>query len=246
MIAEQYSVVAEIYPFIMKEINYKVWADYISDILIYSGVEPRSALEIAGGNGSLANELESRIPKLILTDKSFAMLKKDGNGKLPKVCCDMRALPFKNKFDFIFSTFDSVNYLMTLDELRKFFLNVKGLLSEEGLFIFDVSLEKNSLKHLRFLNRRGEINGIKFKQVSKFDRRKKIHLNHFFFEMPDGSKIEEVHRQKIFDIVDIFNTLDEAGFFVTECFDAFTFKDVNSDTERAQFLTIHNEEYANN
>ncbi len=244
MIARNYTAVAEIYSKIMEQINYKVWADYISDLLVYAEIEPKSILEIAGGNGALANQLQKKFDNILLSDKSVEMLKKNRNDALPKVCCDMRALPFKTKFDFIFSTFDSVNYLMSLDELKKFFAEVKEVLSPQGLFTFDVSLERNSLKHLRFLNRTGEVNGIKFKQVSKFDKKKKIHLNHFFFKLPDGEKIEEIHRQKIFDIDEIFNTLDEAGFFVIGCFNAFTFRDVNSATERAQFLTIHNRDYA--
>lgn len=246
MIAKQYSVVAEIYPFIMRKIDYGAWANYISDLAEFSSLNVKLALEIAGGNGALANKLNGKFQNIILTDLSLAMLKKNNNEKLSKVCCDMRSLPFSKKFDFIYSAFDSVNYLMTKEELRKFFLEVKKILAADGVFTFDVGLEKNSLKHLRFLNRSGEVNGIKFQQISKFDKRKKIHLNRFLFDFPDGRKIEEVHRQRIYSLTEIFEVLDGAGFFVAECFEAFTFKDVNSKTERAQFLIIHNKDYADN
>ncbi len=233
-----YTAVAEIYSYLMQYIGYDVWAEYILDILDYAELEPRSALEIAGGTGSLADILKKNIPNLILTDRSLQMLKKNRSEDLPKVCCDMRNLPFKKEFDFIFSTFDSVNYMLTKEDLKVFFGNVYSLLSEIGLFTFDVALENNSLRHLRSLNRKGEYNGIKFRQISKFDKNKKIHLNHFIFNFPDGTVKEEIHRQKIFGLLEIFDALDETGFFVTDCFDTFSFKDVNEKSERAQFLVI--------
>jgi SAM-dependent methyltransferase len=239
MQTKPYSSVAAIYDYLMNSIDYGSWADYIYDIAVYSGVKITNVLEIAAGTGKLAAHLKDRFQNFFLTDISLEMLKRNNDSTLPKVCCDMKALPFKKKFDFVFSTFDSVNYLMTKDDLRKFFLSVKNILAEDGLITFDVSLEPNSLKHLRYLNRHGEVNGITFTQISKYDKRKRIHMNRFIFEYPDGKKLEEVHKQRIYTPNEIFEVLETTGFYAMDCFETFTFRNINPKSERAQFLIKH-------
>jgi len=233
---EQYSLLAEIYSHLMEKVNYADWAEYIYDIALFENIELGNVLEIAGGNGKLANSLFDLADFYILTDKSLQMLKTSDNIKIPMVCCDMRHLPFEGKFDLIFSTFDSVNYLMTDEDFVKFLKEAKNLLAPNGILTFDVSLEKNSLKFLRYLNRKGRFKGIIYKQISKYDREKRIHMNKFIFKLPDGREIEETHKQRIYRFNDYFKFFDEAGLFAAECFNSFTFEDANDLTERAQFI----------
>ncbi len=233
---KEYSILAEIYSHLMSRINYKEWADYIYDIALYEEIPLKNALEIAGGNGSLAKHLSALFEFYVLTDKSLPMLKAAGSANFPIVCCDMKSLPFYVKFDLIFSTFDSVNYLMTKEDFIRFLVETKKLLSANGILTFDVSLEKNSLKFLRYLNRKGRYNGIFYKQISKYDREKRIHMNKFIFTLPDGTTFEEVHKQRIYKFEDYFAIFDEAGFYVSDCFNSFTFEDANNFSERAQFI----------
>jgi ubiquinone/menaquinone biosynthesis C-methylase UbiE len=219
----------------MRSINYKEWADYIYQISKEAKVKKISALELAGGTGAIAKLLHSKM-KIISTDISSDMLKIGDEKSCPKVCCDMTNLPFKNKYDFIFSTFDSVNYLNTKEKFSHYLDNASRCISNEGILAFDVSLENNSKKFEKYLNRRGKFNGISFRQRSFYNPSTRIHYNHFELTLANGQKVEEIHKQKIYRFEEYFDFIDRSDFYVYKCYKAFTFKNADSETERAQFI----------
>ena len=155
---------------------------------------------------------------------------------IPKVCCNMLAIPFKEKFDFIFCAFDSINYLMSVEELFAFFKEVELLLSDTGLLTFDASLRNNSIKNVKHLNRKGKVSGISYKQESHFDVKDNIHYNNFRIELPGGQIITEEHQQKIFPFTDYFEVIEDTNLYVSDCFDFFTFENATDKCERIQFI----------
>lgn len=219
----------------MESVDYKYWANYIIEIHETLGSPNDLALELASGNCKLASYLKKEFKKLYISDLSFEMLKVHKR-KQDGVCCNMIHLPFKNEFDFIFSAFDSINYLDDENSLIEFFKNIKINLSKEGLFLFDISLKKNSLKYVKQLNRKGKYKGIVYNQISKFDEDLDIHSNILEIKLKDGNIYKEVHKQKIYDFYYYFEVLDLAGLYVLECFDAFSFNDGTADSERIQFI----------
>ena|GEM_PF-313962 len=231
-----YSAIAEIYPHIMRSIDYEKWADYIYQISKEVKKKNISVLELAGGTGNIALNLSSRIKNIIISDLSFSMLSRQKDSQLLKICCDMKSLPFKKKFDFIFSTFDSVNYINKKENIIKLLDAISNCLTDNGIYTFDVSLEKNSMKYEKYLNRRGKVNGVVFQQRSFFDKRTRIHYNHFELTLANGKKVEEIHKQKIYSFEDYFNFIENTDFYVYKCFKAFTFENANADTERVQFI----------
>jgi len=231
-----YSYFAMIYSHLMRSVDYSFWAKYIKEIHDTLGDKNDIALELAAGNCSLANHLTHQFKKLYVSDISKEMLMTSTNKNLEKVCCDMSLLPFKNKFDFIYSAFDSVNYLNNETRLSEYFANISNNLSENGLLLFDVSLKNNSLKHVKSLNRKGIYNGIKYIQKSVFDEKTKIHSNFIKIKLKDGKVVEEVHQQKIYDFYYYFEVLESNNLFAIECFDSFTFNDATEDSERVQFI----------
>jgi SAM-dependent methyltransferase len=233
--APQYSALAKIYGHLMRSIDYKDWAEYLLEIAAGLGAEKYRALELAAGSGELSRLLSNKFSDYVATDYSINMLKLI-NAPVKIVCCDMTSLPFKNKYNFIFSTFDSINYLLNKDKLKKLFAEVERCLDTPGIFTFDVSLEPNSVKHAKYLNRKGKVGKIRYIQKSYYDREEKIHYNNFEIIMEDGTKYYEEHRQRIYAIEEYLEAIDESGLYVENCFDAFTFDDVRNDSERAQFI----------
>jgi hypothetical protein len=219
----------------MRSIDYSEWADYIIAISSELGIKKISALELAAGTCELSKIL-SRKMNIVSTDISFAMLSADSAGRSVKVCCDMTSLPFKNRYDFIFSTFDSVNYLGTKEKFLKYLKSAGACISDNGLLAFDVSLENNSRKFEKYLNRRGKVNGIMYRQRSLYNPSSRIHYNHFELTFDDGRKVEEIHKQKIYRFEEYFDFVDRSDFYVHKCYKAFTFKNADSETERAQFI----------
>ena len=221
----------------MKSIDYNSWADYIIDISYHYNKKANNILELASGNCLISEKLSGEFNNILLTDNSISMLT-NNSVPLKKICCDMTLLPFKNKFDLIFSTFDSINYLIEKVSLKKLFNEVKRVLSKDGIFTFDVSLEKNSTKNLRRLNRKGKYNGIKYIQKSEYDKKEKIHYNFFELTLESGEKIKEIHKQRIYDFEEYFEIIYNCDLIVRDCFDAFTFDDASNKCERVQFIVM--------
>lgn len=230
-----YSQFSQVYSHLMNSVDYSFWANYISEIHSIIGKKNDIALELASGDCKLSKYFKNEFKSIYLTDISLEMLKLNRT-KHEVVCCDMQYLPFNIQFDFIFSAFDSINYLNSEEILQRFFNNIKLNLRSSGYFSFDVALKSNSIKHLKNLNRKGTYKGIKYKQISEFDDVNNLHINRVEILQPDGNLFNEVHIQKIYDFYYYFEVLELAGFFVAECFDAFSFEDATPDSERVQFI----------
>lgn len=218
----------------MREIDYSSWADYLVDLIDLYPLKSHRLLELGAGNCSISKYLVERYPDYIVSDLSYAMLLA-ANPKLRRVTADMTKLPFKKEFDVIFSIFDSVNYLINDEAFISFLSEAGKILNDDGVLTFDVSLEKNSKKYIKQLNRNGSVNGIKYFQKSDYDKKTRIHTNTFNINI-DGVVFSETHHQKIYLFEEYFLFAEEAGLRVIDCFDCFTFDDANSRTERAQFV----------
>ncbi len=219
----------------MEDVDYKSWAEYLLTIYEDYFDNIGSSLELGGGNCLLAKELKKSGLEIITSDLSLPMLRQNECKGLKNICCDMTRLPFNSKFNFIFSAFDSINYLLTEKELSKLFNEVERILSKDGIFTFDVSLENNSLYNLEHLNRKGNISGFEYVQTSKYSESERIHTNEF--EISVGDEIfKEVHKQKIYSFETYFDVIEKSPLFVSECFNAFTFEDASADSLRAQFI----------
>jgi hypothetical protein len=238
--APAYAKLAAVYNHVMRKVSYEDWADYIFSLT--NDFMPRKAkvLELAGGNCLLGNYLSGYYPDLVITDNSLPMLQEDSIGGVPRVCCDMTMLPFKCKFDLIYSTFDSINYLTSAKKILKLFNEASCLLSDKGIFTFDVSLERNSYIHIQQPVRKGKVNDTSYIHQSVYDAEKKIHKNIFTITFRDKSVYKEVHKQKIYPFEEYFRLIDKAGLYVVNCYEAFSFKNAKSTSVRAQFIVAKN------
>jgi SAM-dependent methyltransferase len=224
-----------IYNHLMRMIDFEGWAEYVRDIIQYYDLNPNNILELASGNGRVSKFLEKHYPQLTLTDISFNMLRQDDSSNY-KVVCDMTSIPLRGNYDFIFSTFDSINYLTDSEEVVKMFSEVNEILTKNGLFTFDVSLEKNSIQSEKKLNRSGKMKGIKYKQQSRYDVQSRIHENIFYIHSENKAPIIEKHQQKIYRFAEYFEFVDNSELTVIDCFDFFSFETANEECDRVQFV----------
>jgi SAM-dependent methyltransferase len=213
----------------MKSIRYDYWADYIYDISSKYVNKDAKVLELGAGNGQLAFFLKKYYKDLVISDLSHFMLADSKNKKFKRVCCDMVSLPFKVKYDLIYSAFDCVNYLLTTKKLRKLFSEVKNYLT-------DVSLERNSLNHSNKPKAEGKVKNITYEHESRYNKKTRIHKNSFSITLPDGTKVRETHKQKIYLFEDYFKLFEKEDLFVVDCLDAFSFNDGKATSNRVQFI----------
>ncbi len=232
---KNYDKLALVYEHLMRRIDYQTWAKYVFSIVKTSLNSNARVLEIAAGNCKFGNYFIKYFPFLTVTDLSLSMLKSCSGAISNRVCCDMTLLPFKNKFDLIYSTFDSVNYLTSKKKLLAMFKQVSNLLTTGGIFTFDASLERNSYIHIKQPYRKGAYKGINFEQKSEYNSKSRIHKNIFSITY-NGISHVEIHRQKIYPFEDYFELLNTAGLYVKDCFNAFTYDPGRPDSERVQFI----------
>ena len=232
-----YESVSFIYKELMKDVNYKDWGKYILDLTQdHLDSKKLKVLELGSGNCNLAEIISRKYKDFIASDISLPMLKQGDSVKVDKICCDMTALPFNEKFDLVFSAFDSVNYLLNKRKLLNLFMEVKKVLKETGIFTFDVSLEKNSLDFENAYTIEGQIDGFHFTRRSKYYPGIGIHKNKFKVVDANGNIKHEIHKQKIYKFETYFDLIDKAGLYVVECLEAFTFNNGNRNCERIQFI----------
>lgn len=222
----------------MSSVDYKKWADYNYNIIKSYLPNKPFALELAAGDCSHAFYFHKYISNIVVSDLSYSMLSNSKIKFTKTVVADMKNLPFKQGiFDFVISSFDSINYLTSKKKLRQAFREVNRVLKKDGIFEFDVSLELNSRNILELLNRKGIINGIKYEQKSFFLEKSRIHKNILFFFDENGVIYEEIHKQKIYKLVDYFEELASSGFVVLKCLETFTYKNADENrSERATFV----------
>lgn len=240
-----YESVSLIYGELMRDVKYKKWSKYVLDVVSeYIDKISPSVLELGAGDCKIARRISEKYSNLIASDISLPMLQQSKKAFIPKVCCDMTSLPFNNKFDLIYSTFDSVNYLLSKRKLLTLFSEVKKVLSYKGIFTFDVSLEKNSLDFEGSYTVEGNVKGYSFTRKSKYNSSSRIHKNIFTITDELGNIKTEIHKQKIYKFESYFDLITRAGLHVVECLDAFTFNNGNKNSERVQFVLKNNNTYA--
>ncbi|MFC1989169.1 class I SAM-dependent DNA methyltransferase [Chloroflexota bacterium] len=103
-----------------------------------------SILDLCCGTGQLARTLTALGYKVTGLDRSEEMLyfarEKAPSGEF--IVADARSFKLPNVYHAVVSTFDSLNHIMSLEELTDVFRNVHAALREKGLFFFDLNMEE--------------------------------------------------------------------------------------------------------
>ena len=100
--------------------------------------------DLCCGTGQVSKELVAKGYKIVGLDGSEKMLDY-ARQKLPDiefVLGDARQFELSYKFDAVICTDTSLNHIMSLADMKSVFSNVYKVLKENGLFFFDLGLEK--------------------------------------------------------------------------------------------------------
>ena len=150
MRSEEYSVafstIAPYYDTLMSFINYTAWVSYIAQILELHGIKDRTLLDLACGTGVCLKLWWKRGYKIIGLDKSLEMLTICRNrlaplddGRIHLINGDMRYFTLAQSVPIVTCLYDSLNYLLTEEDLFSCFQRVYDSLAEHGIFIFDMN-----------------------------------------------------------------------------------------------------------
>jgi len=244
-----YSVLAEVYDVLMSEVNYDLWADFIDELMIHHHPNPTDILELACGTGTMALSLEEfDCYTITATDASHEMIEKARekaaaiNSAINFRIMNFLSLELDRNFDVVFMVFDSINYLLTKNEIYKLFEQVRNVLHPKGIFIFDFTTPRNSVKSIKFLHNESGISNTNYSynRTSRFDRKKRIHYNDFKICRLDDrkqvlEKYTEVHKQRIHTLDEMTSIIDQTDFRILSAYDGFQ---LNPAHERSLRITM--------
>ncbi len=111
-------------------------------------------LDLCCGSGHVTKELLSRGYAVTGIDSSAGLIdlaRKELPGADLRVQ-DARALQLDGGYNAAISTFDSLNHMLNINDLRTVFVEVHRLLEAGGLFVFDMNLEEAYSTDLRQWN----------------------------------------------------------------------------------------------
>lgn len=134
------------------EMYHALWADfYLSAALpalekLFFHCVPSGArlLDVCCGSGHVTGELVQRGYRVVGIDSSSELIAL-ARTALPEVdfrIQDARNIQLEEPCDAALSTFDSLNHLLTLDDLHEAFASVCRSLVPRGMFLFDMNLEE--------------------------------------------------------------------------------------------------------
>lgn len=176
--------------------------------LVLENIKGRDILELASGSGDIAFKL-SKNYNILASDISVSMLKVLHH-KYPLLnynVLDMR--DFTGAYDGIICFCDSINYLSTLKECRKFFKCAYNSLNSGGKLIFDMHSSDRISEFKNGYIEEGYVKDIPYLWSIEADENTLYHT--FVFYHPEGL-IKEQHIQQIFNVQDIIDILKEEGF----------------------------------
>ena len=136
---------AHVYDRLNADLDYEKWADFIEACFKrYLKTSPELVLDLACGTGTMTRMLSARGYDMIGVDGSADMLSEayacgTGEGKILYLCQDMRDFELYGTVGAVTCCLDSINYLLTEEDLEKTFSGVHNYLDPDGLFLFDVN-----------------------------------------------------------------------------------------------------------
>lgn len=238
-----YSALAPIYDKVMAHVDYDQWIGLIRRVCnrFSPGTAP-TILELGGGTGTLGKRLETEGFSYTGSDLCFEMSRIAAGRQLPFACADARRLPFKRQFGLVIFLYDGINYLLTQEEYRRLFAEVHACLAPDGLFLFDITTQTNSLAYFRNRYECEDFGECYCMRHSWYDHDTSLQYNDFtlFYrddEHPDlFVKKADHHRQKVLPGRTIQSWVPRTDYAIEGMWDGYTFRPATRHSERIHFL----------
>ncbi len=252
----EYRFFATVYDRMMSDIPYDDWEQYILQLLYMGGVPPQACItELGCGTGIMTRKLAEAGFRMTGIDLSLDMLRvagkseadervflpdksEEGSGAVRYLCMDMRDFSVDQKQDAIISIADSVNYLLTEEDMYRMMKSVYINLKPGGIFIFDLKTEYLYKQFMHGRTFRENMGDFSYVWKNRYDDELHIHHYYLWFKYKKKGDIgrwhtaREHHRQRVFGAEDIKQAAKQAGFRRAWVYDAFTFDKPRKNSER--------------
>jgi ubiquinone/menaquinone biosynthesis C-methylase UbiE len=223
-------------------------AELLPAVLERFSAKPQRILDLACGEGTFAVLMAKKGFQVTGVDLSSQMLQIAGEcAKNEKVDVelhlhDMRSLPFEEKFDLVTCWYDSLNYLLELEDLEKAFAGVWRAIKKGGLFIFDMNtiygLAVNWQRHP--CNVQQDTSELFEIHCSIYDFEKNIatlRITGFMKERNGWIRMDEEHKERGYSLEEIKQCLKKAGTEELACWGSLQeMSELKPDSGRVWFI----------
>ncbi len=244
---QQYQAFAAYYDRLMADVDYALWADYLSNLLKENGVLPgEPVLDCACGTGELTLRLHHAGYRMTGADISVQMLEiaqqkaRKAGAKIAFVQQELQNVRVHKQAAAITCACDGVNYLLSGEDVLSFFCATNRALKAGGMLLFDVS-SAYKLEHVLGGQTFGEDEpGCTYLWQNCFDPKSRLLEMRLAFFTPDGkgtyTRFDERHVQRAHTQEELTELLTQTGFSVTGVYNAFTKHAPDKTSERIQFV----------
>jgi SAM-dependent methyltransferase len=241
-----YERFAYVYDYLMQDVNYDGWLDFINREAQSYSVEGKDILDIACGTGELSLLLAGAGFAVTGVDLSEDMLviaqekALDRNCKLSLFQQDMAELDLGKEYDLVTIFCDSLNYLEREEDVIETFKHVHSHLRKDGLFLFDVhSVFKMSqiFMNSTFTQTDDAVSYIWDCFPGDVPNSVEHELTFFVHDEESGlyERVEELHKQRTYPVLQLKEWLLSAGFEVLDVTGDFTGQPPSDKSERIFF-----------
>lgn len=139
-----YQELASLYDRLMQNAPYEKWINFTRDIFKRNHQSIHTILDLGCGTGEITTRLAREGFQMMGVDYSSDMLTLaqqkavNGNLAIEWIHQDIRMLEGFTELDAVISYCDVINYITTIEDIDKVFINVANCLKPGGIFIFDI------------------------------------------------------------------------------------------------------------
>ncbi|MDU5368438.1 class I SAM-dependent methyltransferase [Finegoldia magna] len=235
-----YKEFAYIYDKLTFDIDYEEYSEVIKRELKKLDIKPESILELGIGSGNMTKYFYNASINYTGVDLSKEMLKICAD-KFPNISIineDLCQLELTKNYDFIFSTLDTINYILDSEKLQNLFSNINENCT--GVFMFDVNTPYKLIEVMGNNHFVYEYEDIFYTWVNQYyeeDNLIDFYID-FFVKNQDNSykRIRESQTEKVYSLDALRFMLYNSGFNTVKIIDFDTGKILNNCTQRALLI----------
>lgn len=242
---DSYSELASCYDLFMDETPYDRWMQYILEKFDKYNVPKELVLDLGCGTGTLTQMLADEGYDMIGVDSSAEMLEMAQEKRVESgldilyLMQDMREFELYGTVRAVVSVCDSVNYLLSNEDVIQTFKLVNNYLDPKGIFIFDFNTIYKYAEVIGDTTIAENRDDYSFIWENYYDE--ESHINEyevtiFAREEEYYTKTVETHLQRGYTIEEMVSFIEKAGMVLLEIQDADTGLEATQTSERIHIV----------
>ncbi len=239
----EFGPVAEVYDELMSSVPYRMWVGYYLLLLSTLNAKPKKILDVCCGTGKMARMLSKEGFQVDGFDLSAPMIEIAQQRAIDEqvdgafVVADAAHFNLDQQYESAYSFFDSLNYITDPEKLQLAFHRVSQHIQPGGTFIFDMNTAyafEQKMFDQKKLSPRAKV---RYDWKGNWNPETRlIHVNMTFWA--GDREFKEVHVQRAYDLWEVREMLNRAGFDTVDVYHAYTLDPPRAKSDRIHFACV--------